>query len=91
MDSLRDEFNQCIKGREDLCLWKMQIKYNFSQGKKVNKTKYMKICNLYEDRKNRAIKLLEKINMNSRGVHHCMPVIAPPPPAPPKQPKVRIK
>ena len=74
-----ESFNQCVEGRNELYGWKIQLEHDFDQGKRVSGTKYMKICNLFEDRKNRAIELLEKINMNSRGVRHCMPPIIPKP------------
>lgn len=81
MGDYHDEFNQYIKGSNELYLWKTSIENDFENGTKVNKTKYLKICNLYEERRGKARKLL------SLGT--CMPPHFPRPPLPPRQPSRR--
>ena len=81
MDKLREEFDQLIKGSNALHSWKLEIEGDYEQGKRVNKTKYNKIRDMYEDRRAMAYGLLQIINRNSR-VITCMPPHYPPPPAP---------
>ena len=70
MKSSREEFDQYAIGANELWAWKIGIENDFESGKKVNKTKYQKICRLYEER-------LEKTkNIQPLG-------IAFPPPLPP--------
>lgn len=87
MRSLEQEFNEYIEGSNELYRWKCGLKRDFENGKKINKTKYQKICNLYEERRSKARNLLEYINSRNTRVKMCMPAHYPPPPLPLRQPK----
>lgn len=67
--------------------WKSELEREWNSGKKINKTKYHKICNLYNQRREKAREILGTLNRYS-GYVTCMPVHTPPPPPPPAQNKI---
>ena len=72
MRDIRQEFDEYIKGSDELYWWMKEIEQNFNDGKKVNKTKYNKIKILEAKQRQKAIELLEAINENNY-VQTCMP------------------
>ncbi len=82
MNELRAEFKSYCRGREKLRRWKRSLEVDFENGEQINKTKYQKICRLYEDREKKARELLDKLNQSHPWYVECMPPLFPPPPPP---------
>ncbi len=83
MNKLRAEFKSYCKGRDELRWWKRSLEADFENGEQINKTKYQKICRLYEDREKKAWELLDKLNQSHPRYIECMPPSFPPPPPTP--------
>ncbi len=76
MKSIKEDFDEYIQGSNELYWWKTSLENDWESGKKINKRKYQKICNLYEERRQRARELCP--------VGRFMPPHFPPPPPPKK-------
>lgn len=85
LKDIEQEYNEYVKGSDVLYWWMKDIERDFDNGKKINKTKYNKIKKLEEERRQKAIELLEGINRGNSRVKTCMPTRTAPPPPPGKQ------
>lgn len=79
-ETIRAKFKSYCKGRDELAWWKSSLESAYNAGKKINKTKYQKICSLYKDRKQRAEELLDELNRSHPRYIECMPPSLPRPP-----------
>ena len=76
MRDIRSQFDDYIEGSNQLYQWANEIRCAYESGKKINKTKYNKILNMADARREKARELLGIINSHPRSRYMtCMPPI----------------